>query len=98
MLSAGFCHLLAEALPIIHEKVPKFPLGTFLCASGYVLTLVADEIAVAFTGHTHSAPMPEKGVSIRQLCACSLLMLCLLSRCSGLSLILVVLLLLVSLA
>lgn len=53
MLSAGLCHLLAEALPEIQAKVKNFPLGTFLCAAGYMLTLVADEIGASLSGHNH---------------------------------------------
>ncbi|GMH40530.1 hypothetical protein BSKO_08434 [Bryopsis sp. KO-2023] len=53
MLSAGFCHLLADALPKIQEEVTNFPLGPFLTATGYLLTLVADEIAVSISGESH---------------------------------------------
>eukprot|EP00803_Ostreobium_quekettii_P004593 evm.model.scf_922.1 EVM.evm.TU.scf_922.1 scf_922:9446-13010(+) len=72
MLSAGFCHLLPESLPEIqpglvarlegeecqlHAK-KAFPWGTFLCAMGLVLTLVADQLAESRSasiglGHVH---------------------------------------------
>jgi hypothetical protein len=43
MLSAGFCHLLADSL----RNLPfsgRFPTATFLAALGYIVTLVADQI------------------------------------------------------
>eukprot|EP00210_Caulerpa_lentillifera_P001194 g1150.t1 len=45
MLSAGFCHLLADAIKPTMEAVPKFPLAPFLCALGFLLTLTADTYA-----------------------------------------------------
>ena len=45
MLSACFCHLLADALPQTEKASSKFPLGPFLCALGYLLTLTADQYA-----------------------------------------------------
>lgn len=63
MLSAGFCHLLADALPDIQAKVTNFPLGPFLTATGYLLTLVADELAVAISGHGHHHSSPSKNPS-----------------------------------
>lgn len=45
MLSAGFCHLLADAIKPTLEAVPKFPLAPFLCAVGFLLTLTADTYA-----------------------------------------------------
>lgn len=52
MISAGFCHLLGEAL----KQMPKFqfPLAPFLCGTGYLLTLVADRsVAAGFHQHHH---------------------------------------------
>jgi len=45
MLSAGFCHLLGEAL----KQMPKmqFPLAPFLCGLGYLLTLLADRFVAS---------------------------------------------------
>jgi zinc transporter 1/2/3 len=43
MLSAGFCHLLADSL----RNLPfsgRFPTATFLAALGYIITLVADQL------------------------------------------------------
>ncbi|KAG2449930.1 hypothetical protein HYH02_000034 [Chlamydomonas schloesseri] len=43
MLSAGFCHLLADA----HRHllfVGRFPLANFLAACGYIITLLADQV------------------------------------------------------
>lgn len=45
MLSAGFCHLLADAIKPTQEAVPKFPLAPFLSAVGFLLTLTADTYA-----------------------------------------------------
>lgn len=53
MLSACFCHLLAEALEEIEEAVPDFPLAPFLCAFGYLLTLTADQYATRASNSTH---------------------------------------------
>lgn len=53
MLSAGFCHLLATALLDLEVKRKTFPLGPFLAATGYILTLVADELAGSLAGHSH---------------------------------------------
>ncbi|GAB4816508.1 hypothetical protein N2152v2_003554 [Parachlorella kessleri] len=53
MVSAGFCHLLGESL----RQMPvtgRFPLPTFLCGLGFMLTLVADAVASrASGGHGH---------------------------------------------
>uniref|UniRef100_A0A7S3QRR3 ZIP family transporter n=2 Tax=Dunaliella tertiolecta TaxID=3047 RepID=A0A7S3QRR3_DUNTE len=48
MLSAGFCHLLADALPSL-GFVGRFPLATFLAALGMLLTLSADQVVQAVT-------------------------------------------------
>lgn len=45
MLSAGLCHLLSESFKEISERINDFPLGTFLCGSGFIITLLADQIA-----------------------------------------------------
>ena len=45
MLSAGFCHLLADSLEDIEEEVEDFPLGPFLCSCGFLVTLIVDQIA-----------------------------------------------------
>ena len=45
MLSAGFCHLLADA----HRTllfVGRFPMSNFLAAVGYIVTLLADQVRV----------------------------------------------------
>lgn len=53
MLSAGFCHLLPTALKEInHDSHSRFPLAPFLCALGYLLTLIADQIAETMVHHT----------------------------------------------
>lgn len=49
MVSAGFCHLLGEAVQQMKGIKMRFPLATFLCGLGYLFTLVADKIAA----HTH---------------------------------------------
>lgn len=43
MLSAGFCHLLADSLRQL-SFIGRFPIATFLAATGYILTLLADQI------------------------------------------------------
>ncbi|GBF88617.1 zinc transport protein [Raphidocelis subcapitata] len=43
MLSAGFCHLLADSLRQL-SFIGHFPIATFLAASGYLLTLTADQL------------------------------------------------------
>lgn len=52
MVSAGFCHLLGESLRQM-RSTGRFPLPTFLCGLGYMLTLVADKIASTASGHGH---------------------------------------------
>lgn len=52
MVSAGFCHLLGEAvrdMPYMH-----FPITPFLCGCGYLLTLCADKAATILSGNTTS--------------------------------------------
>lgn len=44
MVSAGFCHLLADAERRLHSE-GHFPLAPFLCALGFLLTLFADNVA-----------------------------------------------------
>lgn len=44
MVSAGFCHLLADAERRLHSE-DAFPWAPFLCALGFLLTLFADEVA-----------------------------------------------------
>ncbi|KFM26245.1 Zinc transporter ZIP1 [Auxenochlorella protothecoides] len=52
MVSAGFCHLLGDAL----EQMPAmdFPLAPFLCGVGFLLTLLCDAAVV----HASSGPVP----------------------------------------
>lgn len=61
MLSAGFCHLLADAHA--HRGLlfvgKRFPMANFLAASGYILTLLADQIVQQIT---HGSP-PEPGAA-----------------------------------
>ena len=48
MISAGFVHLLGSAieeLPITRKH--GFPWAPFLCATGFLITLVADQLATA---------------------------------------------------
>ncbi|PRW20415.1 serine threonine phosphatase 2A regulatory subunit B beta-like isoform B [Chlorella sorokiniana] len=63
MVSAGFCHLLGEAL----RAMPKirFPLATFLCGTGYMLTLVADKVVASATGG-HSGCGHAHGLGAKQ--------------------------------
>jgi len=48
MVSAGFCHLLGEAVKTMPAM--KFSLATFLCGLGYLVTLCADKAATMLTG------------------------------------------------
>eukprot|EP00887_Chlorella_sp_A99_P008196 scaffold12.g8196.t1 len=52
MVSAGFCHLLGEAVKLMPQH-HQFPLATFLCGTGFLLTLVADKIAHSASGGHH---------------------------------------------
>lgn len=54
MLSAGFCHLLAESLPEL-SFIGEFPMATFLAALGYLVTLMADQLVQALTETTPGA-------------------------------------------
>ncbi|KAL4431365.1 hypothetical protein ABPG75_006621 [Micractinium tetrahymenae] len=74
MVSAGFCHLLGEAL----KQMPKmqFPLAPFLCGTGYLFTLVADRIAAsAHGGHGGCAhhSLPSKVPAVDSCCAVEVL-------------------------
>lgn len=62
MVSAGFCHLLGEAV----KQMPamRFSLATFLCGLGYLITLVADTAATLLTGAGHTAEGVEVAVAI----------------------------------
>jgi zinc transporter 1/2/3 len=48
MVSAGFCHLLGEAVKTMPAM--QFSLATFLCGLGYLITLCADKAATILTG------------------------------------------------
>ena len=48
MLSAGFCHLLADSLKVI-VFIGKFPITTFLAALGFIITLCADQVVQHFS-------------------------------------------------
>jgi len=54
MLSACFCHLLAEAWPETEKATPNFPLAPFLCAFGFLLVLTADQYAIRASKSSHS--------------------------------------------
>jgi zinc transporter 1/2/3 len=57
MVSAGFCHLLGEAL----KQMPPsmfFPMAPFLCGLGFLLTLCADRAAAALSGADERPPAP----------------------------------------
>ncbi|EFN51036.1 hypothetical protein CHLNCDRAFT_141521 [Chlorella variabilis] len=79
MVSAGFCHLLGEAL----KQMPRmtFPLAPFLCGTGYLFTLVADKIAASAHGGAHHGccggahqhGMPAKGPAVDSCCAVEVL-------------------------
>ncbi|GFR52118.1 hypothetical protein Agub_g14631 [Astrephomene gubernaculifera] len=43
MLSAGFCHLLADAHRYL-LFMGRFPISNFLAATGYIITLLADQV------------------------------------------------------
>lgn len=64
MVSAGFCHLLGESIRQMHLDV-RFPLPTFLCGLGFMLTLVADAVASTASGaghHHHHAHGSDEGL------------------------------------
>ncbi|KAF6250334.1 hypothetical protein COO60DRAFT_894666 [Scenedesmus sp. NREL 46B-D3] len=48
MLSAGFCHLLADSLRQL-AFIGRFPIATFLAAVGYLITLLADQMVQGLT-------------------------------------------------
>lgn len=50
-MSSFVSHHLPACLPAL--CCPQFPLATFLCGTGYMLTLVADKIAASASGHGH---------------------------------------------
>ncbi|KAF8056124.1 zntD [Scenedesmus sp. PABB004] len=59
MLSAGFCHLLADSLRQL-AFIGRFPIATFLAACGYLITLLADQVVTVLTAeqgpdHHHGA-------------------------------------------
>ncbi|KAF5840703.1 hypothetical protein DUNSADRAFT_15798, partial [Dunaliella salina] len=62
MLSAGFCHLLADALPSL-GFVGRFPLATFLAALGMLLTLSADQVVQMVTESAAQAAAATGGSS-----------------------------------
>ncbi len=57
MLSAGFCHLLADA----HRHLlflGRFPITNFLAATGYIITLVADQVVQHVNDQQAAAAAP----------------------------------------
>ena len=48
MLSAGFCHLLADSLRKL-SFIGRFPITPFLAATGYLITLLADQLVQMLT-------------------------------------------------
>jgi hypothetical protein len=66
MLSAGFCHLLADALRQL-AFIGRFPIATFLAAVGYLITLLADQIVTAITAEpgSHHASNPADHKYVR---------------------------------
>ena len=44
MISAGFVHLLGTAIKEL-DPMNRFPLAPFLCGLGFLVTLVADQVA-----------------------------------------------------
>lgn len=48
MISAGFCHLLGDAIQTLTQTV-EFPLAPFLCACGFLSTLLADQVVEGIT-------------------------------------------------
>ena len=44
MVSAGFVHLLGAAIKELNPEL-RFPLASFLCGLGFLITLVADHVA-----------------------------------------------------
>lgn len=60
MLSAGLVHLLADSLEVLMEEI-EYPLGPFLCACGFLVTLIVDQFAEQFVPHSH----PHAGIGAR---------------------------------
>lgn len=61
MVSAGFCHLLGDAIaqmPHFHQ----FPMATFLCGCGFLLTLCADSAATMLSSSGQHATEGELGM------------------------------------
>ena len=56
MISAGFCHLLGDAIDQLTRSV-KYPLAPFLCACGFMSTLIADQIVEAANHHPPDIPV-----------------------------------------
>lgn len=63
MISAGFCHLLGDAIETLTQTV-EYPLAPFLCACGFLSTLLADQIVEGVTSKPPSHFIP---VSVRYL-------------------------------
>lgn len=61
MISAGFCHLLGDAIKTLNQAL-AYPLAPFLCACGFLMTLVADQIVEGATSKApHSESASHKG-------------------------------------
>eukprot|EP01013_Petalomonas_cantuscygni_P043436 TRINITY_DN8198_c0_g1_i1.p1 TRINITY_DN8198_c0_g1~~TRINITY_DN8198_c0_g1_i1.p1 ORF type:complete len:590 (-),score=87.34 TRINITY_DN8198_c0_g1_i1:276-2045(-) len=64
MIAAGLVHLLPDAvedLDPIANRI-EFPLAFFLAAAGFVVTLIAEQVAIALSGghgHSHEVPTSE---------------------------------------
>lgn len=56
MVSAGFCHLLGDAIEQLTKSF-KYPLAPFLCACGFMSTLVADQIVEVVTAKPREFPV-----------------------------------------
>lgn len=56
MISAGFCHLLGDAIEQLTRSY-KYPLAPFLCACGFMSTLIADQVVEAANHHTPAIPV-----------------------------------------
>ena len=56
MISAGFCHLLGDAIQQLTQSI-KYPLAPFLCACGFMATLIADQVVEGAT-EQHRQPIP----------------------------------------
>ena len=62
MVSAGFCHLLGEAV----KQMPamQFSLATFLCGLGYLMTLCADRAATLLSSMGSTYDSMEQSVEV----------------------------------